>query len=161
DAAERRLVLSNAADLDRVDGVRAECDAVLVGATTIRNDDPRLLVRSPARRIDRVRRGLPPDPMKVTVTERAKLDPAARFFTSGDAARLVYCAPSTVADARTSLGGCAGVVDAGSAVRMAWLCEDLYARGVRRLLVEGGGTVLTQFLTEGLADELQLAVAPI
>lgn len=161
DAAEQRLMLSNATDLDRVDGVRAGCDAILVGAATVRNDDPRLLIKSPAHRAARVRRGLPPDPTKVTVTERAKLDPTARFFTAGGAPRLVYCATSTVAAARASLGAVACVIDAGRAVRMDWLCGDLYARGVRRLLVEGGGTVLTQFLTQGLADELHLAVAPI
>jgi 5-amino-6-(5-phosphoribosylamino)uracil reductase len=43
---------------------------------------------------------------------------------------------------------------------MAWLSEDLAARGVRRLMVEGGGTLHTQFLTAGLADELHLVVAP-
>ena len=48
DATSRRLVLSNAADLDRVDAVRAGCDAVLVGAGTVRADNPRLLVRSPS-----------------------------------------------------------------------------------------------------------------
>ena len=44
-ADDERLILSNDADLDRVDGVRAGCDAILVGATTVRNDNPRLLVR--------------------------------------------------------------------------------------------------------------------
>ena len=43
---------------------------------------------------------------------------------------------------------------------MCWVSEDLHARGVRRLMVEGGGKVLTQFLTAGLADELHLVVAP-
>ena len=42
-----RLLLSNDADFDRVDAVRASCDAILVGATTVRLDNPRLLVRSP------------------------------------------------------------------------------------------------------------------
>jgi len=46
DTADDRLLLSNDADFDRVDGVRASCDAILVGATTIRQDDPRLLIRS-------------------------------------------------------------------------------------------------------------------
>lgn len=161
DTSERRLVLSNSADLDRVDALRASCDAILVGAATVRNDDPRLLVRSAARREARRRHGSPPSPAKVTVTRRAKLDPEARFFTSGDAERLVYCASPVTQEARDAVGRHARVIDAGERVRMAWLCRDLYARGVRRLLVEGGGTVLTQFLTQGIADELQLAVAPI
>ncbi|MGH8574222.1 MAG: RibD family protein, partial [Gammaproteobacteria bacterium] len=46
DATDTRLLLSNEADVDRVDEVRASCDAILVGANTIRRDDPRLLVRS-------------------------------------------------------------------------------------------------------------------
>ena len=45
DASEQRLLLSNDEDLDRVDAVRASCDAILVGAGTVRRDDPRLLVR--------------------------------------------------------------------------------------------------------------------
>jgi 5-amino-6-(5-phosphoribosylamino)uracil reductase len=44
---------------------------------------------------------------------------------------------------------------------VAAVAEDLSARGVDRLMVEGGGTVLTQFLTRGLVDELQLVVAPL
>jgi 5-amino-6-(5-phosphoribosylamino)uracil reductase len=49
-ASSRRLELSNDADFDRVDAVRASCDAILVGAATVRNDNPRLLVRSQTRR---------------------------------------------------------------------------------------------------------------
>jgi 5-amino-6-(5-phosphoribosylamino)uracil reductase len=160
-ASDDRLVLSNDEDLDRVDAVRAGCDAILVGAGTVRNDNPRLVVRDAARAAQRVARGLPPTPMKVTVTERVKLDPDAQFFTVGDTVKLVYCAGDTVDTARDLLDGVATVVDAGRPVRMRWLCEDLHARGVRRLMVEGGGTVLTQFLTEDLADELQLVVAPL
>jgi 5-amino-6-(5-phosphoribosylamino)uracil reductase len=155
-----RLALSNDADFDRVDAVRAGCDAVLVGAATIRNDNPRLLVRSPQRCAERLARGQGPSPMKVTVTELAKLDACARFFTSGEAAKLVYCASPAAAEARQRLGSVATVIDGGRPVDLRWLAEDLGCRGVRRLMVEGGGTVLTQFLTEDLADELQLVVAP-
>ncbi|MEZ5095500.1 MAG: dihydrofolate reductase family protein [Nocardioides sp.] len=63
-AAGHRLVLSNAADLDRVDDVRAGCDAILVGAGTVRADDPRLVVRSPERRSRRLARGLDPTPSR-------------------------------------------------------------------------------------------------
>ncbi|HEX8303513.1 MAG TPA: dihydrofolate reductase family protein [Jatrophihabitans sp.] len=155
-----RLALSNDADFDRVDGVRATCDAVLVGAATIRNDNPRLLVRSAERRAERVARGQRPSPMKVTVTERAKLDASADFFCCGEAEKLVYCASATAAEASDRLGSVATVVDGGQPVDLRWLSEDLCARGVRRLMVEGGGTVLTQFLTADLADELQLVIAP-
>jgi 5-amino-6-(5-phosphoribosylamino)uracil reductase len=52
------------------------------------------------------------------------------------------------------------VVDGGQPVEMRSLSQDLGARGVERLMVEGGGKVHTQFLTDNLADELQLVVAP-
>jgi 5-amino-6-(5-phosphoribosylamino)uracil reductase len=159
-ATEKRLLLSNDADFDRVDAERAACDAILVGAATVRNDNPRLLVRTRERQEQRVARGLRPSPIKVTVTRRAKLDACANFFVTGDTEKLVYCASATVAEARDRLGSVATVVDGGQSVDMARMSEDLYARGVQRLMVEGGGTVHTQFLTADLADELHLVVAP-
>ncbi len=159
--ATARLALSNDADFDRVDAERASSDAILVGAGTVRADNPRLLVRSPARREQRAARGLPPTPRKVTVTARAQLDPGADFFTAGDAEKLVYCPGATVPAARARLGRVATVVDGGPPVTMRAIAADLAARGVQRLMVEGGGTVHTQFLAGDLADELQLVVAPV
>lgn len=155
-----RLRLSNDADFDRVDGERARCDAILVGAATVRHDDPRLVVRSPQRRAERVARGCPPDPVKVTVTGTGDLDPAGAFFTTGQAERLVYCRSDSVATTRDHLAGVATVADAGDPVSLRAVSEDLHRRGVRRLMVEGGGSVLTQLLAHDLADELQLTVAP-
>jgi len=160
-ASEHRLLLSNREDLDRVDAVRAAYDAILVGARTVRNDNPRLVVRDGARRRQRVARGLGCSPRKVTVTCRAELDADADFFTAGDAEKLVYCASPALGRARDRLSRVATVVDAGEPVEMRRVSEDLHARGVRRLMVEGGGTVHTQFLTDDLADELQLVVAPL
>lgn len=157
-----RLLLSNEEDFERVDAVRASCDAILVGAATVRIDNPRLVVRSQANRGERAERGLAPSPTKVTVTRRAHLDAHADFFAVGDGEKLVYCASPWVADARERLGTVATVVDGGDeAVDMRTLTTDLAARGVGRLMVEGGSAVHTQFLTEDLVDELQLTVAPL
>jgi 5-amino-6-(5-phosphoribosylamino)uracil reductase len=169
DASPTRLVLSNAADLDRVDAERARCDAILVGAATIRTDNPRLLVRSPQRQADRASRGLPPTPIKATVTGRGDLDPSADFFATGTSEKLVYAAGPAVGRARTRLGPAATVVDVGDAhddgdgdlVDLVRVGADLRNRGVGRLMVEGGGRTLTQFLTGDLADELALVVAPL
>ncbi|UQU62086.1 dihydrofolate reductase family protein [Couchioplanes caeruleus] len=159
-ADDERLLLSNDADFDRVDEVRAGCDAILVGAGTVRRDNPRLLIRDETRRKARETRGQSPDPVKVTVTGSCDLDPEARFFTLGDAAKLVYCATPAMPSARRRLGHLATVVDGGDPVDLRRVTGDLATRGVARLMVEGGGTVHTQFLTAGLADELQLVVAP-
>jgi 5-amino-6-(5-phosphoribosylamino)uracil reductase len=159
--AASRLLLSNDADFDRVDAVRASCDAILVGAETVRVDNPRLVVRSDARREDRAARGLPESPIKVTVTRRAELDARADFFNAGDAEKIVYCASPRADRARERLGPVATVVDVGDSIEMSALSTDLAARGVERLMVEGGGTVHTQFLTDDIVDELQLTVAPV
>jgi 5-amino-6-(5-phosphoribosylamino)uracil reductase len=158
DASPRRLMLSNDADFDRVDSVRAGSDAIMVGAQTIRTDNPRLLVRDPARIAARRAAGLPPSPLRVTVTSTGDLNPAAAFFSAGGGDRIVY-ASSAVAGVLESLP--ATVVDAGSPVRLPGVLTDLAGRGVHRLMVEGGGRLLSQFLSQGLADELQLAIAPI
>jgi 5-amino-6-(5-phosphoribosylamino)uracil reductase len=162
-AGPARLRLSNEADFDRVDAVRARCDAILVGAATVRSDDPRLLVRSAARRAERVASGRPPSPAKVTLTRRGDLSPTAAFFTAGDSDRLVYCPAAAAGELRQRLGGAATVVDTGARgeASVGAISEDLSARGVDRLMVEGGGSVLTQFLTADLADELHLVVAPL
>jgi len=160
DATEQRLHLSNEADFDRVDEARSGCDAILVGAVTIRADDPRLLIRAPGRQQARLGRGLPAHPLKATVTGGGDLDPSARFFTAGDGAKVVYAASGAVTKARVRLGALAEVVDAGDPVDLAVMLADLATRGVARLMVEGGGAMHTQFLTAGLADELHLAIAP-
>ncbi|MBO0847312.1 MAG: dihydrofolate reductase family protein [Nocardioides sp.] len=159
-ATESRLVLSNDLDLDRVDEERAGVDAILVGATTVRNDNPRLLVRDPDRRRERIARGLSPSPVKVTLTQRGRLDPSCRFFADDGCRKLVYAGSGVAERVRDRLAGVSEVVDAGEPVRMGSLVHDLHARGVRRLMVEGGGDVHTQFLADDLADELQLVVAP-
>src|SRR5690348_3745025 len=123
-ASPRRIELSNDADFDRVDAVRATCDAILVGAATVRHDNPRLLVRAQARREERTSRGLAPSPIKVTVTERIELDPCADFFTTGETEKLVYCPSPRVGDARSRLGPVATVVDGGQPVEMRRVCED-------------------------------------
>lgn len=160
DAAVKRLPLSNDADFDRVDAVRASCDAILVGAATVRNDNPRLLIKSLERREARVAHGRPGDPMKVTITQRGDLDPDANFFRTGDTEKLVYCPSGTGAGLRRRLSDLATVIEVGERVCMDRVSRDLSDRGVNRLMVEGGATVHTQFLTADLADELQLVVAP-
>ncbi|RDV45143.1 deaminase [Leifsonia sp. ku-ls] len=155
-----RLALSNAEDFDRVDELRSRSDVILVGARTVRRDNPRLLVRSEERRGRREASGAERSPWKATVTATGDLDPRAAFFTEGDSRKLVYCPRQEARRIRRHLGDAAEVVGLGTEVLMADLLDDLGARGARRLMVEGGGVTLTQFLAEGLVDELTVAVAP-
>ncbi|MDX2531040.1 dihydrofolate reductase family protein [Streptomyces europaeiscabiei] len=165
DTGPERLLLSGPADFDRVDEVRAASDAILIGAGTLRTDNPRLLVNSPERRAARVAAGLPEYPLKVTVSASGDLDPTAQFWHTGGE-KVVYTTDKG-AERLRGLGLPAGpngvdVVSVGPDLEWPTLLDHLAdARGVRRLMVEGGGRVHTQLLQQGLADEVQLAVAPV
>jgi 5-amino-6-(5-phosphoribosylamino)uracil reductase len=160
DRNDARLMLSNPEDFDRVDEVRASVDAILVGANTVRRDDPRLLIRSVERQKERVRRGLTPHPIKVTITSGGGLDAAARFFSLGDIEKIVYTPDPEVPALREALGDVAAVVAGGQPIDLGVVLDDLGERRVGRLMIEGGGMVHTQFLTAGLVDEIHLVIVP-
>ncbi|MEY9872801.1 riboflavin-specific deaminase-like protein [Streptacidiphilus sp. MAP12-33] len=159
DTSPERLLLSCAEDFDRVDALRAECDAILVGAGTLRADDPRLEVRGAARREARVARGLPEHLLKVVLAGHGGLSAELRLWHSGGP-KLVLAPDAAVPGLRAELGALAEVVGTGVELDPARALDALAARGVRRLMVEGGGAIQSLFLTAGLVDEIQLAVAP-
>jgi len=156
----QRLILSGDADLDRVDEERAEADAIMVGAATIRRDNPRLLIRSAARRAARITRDLPEHPARVTVTASGDLDPGARFFAPAGAGAVVYCAAPQAPELQFRLNELAQVIAVPPPVGLVAILADLSRRGVHRLLVEGGARLGREFLAAGLVDELALAIAP-
>jgi 5-amino-6-(5-phosphoribosylamino)uracil reductase len=161
DASDSRLILSGPEDLDEVDEFRAAVDAILVGAGTIRADNPRLLVRSPSRVASRVAHGRPAHPRRVTLTSSGSLAVEARFFTGPGETPLVYCRAREVTALSARLGAAAEVVSAGEPSSLAAVLSDLSAsRSTYSLLIEAGAHLLREALAENLADELRLAVAP-
>ena len=160
DASPDRLILSGPEDLDEVDELRARADAILVGAGTVRADNPRLLIRDERRVAARIAAGRPAHPRRVTLTASGRLDPAARVF-AGPGTPLVYATAAAGPSARKNLRESAVVIDAGAELSLAAVLEDLYSeRLVATLLVEGGSRILRDLLTAGLVDELRLAIAP-
>ncbi|MZE72619.1 dihydrofolate reductase family protein [Streptomyces sp. SID5789] len=160
DASPERLRLSNAADFDRVDQVRAESDAILIGATTMRKDNPRLLVNSEERRDQRVAEGKPAYPLKVTVTRTGDLSADLNFWHHGGE-KLVVTVDAAVEKVRATLDGLADVVSVGPELDWGLVLDELGHRGVGQLMVEGGGTIHTQLMAADLADEVHLAIAPL
>lgn len=160
DATPERLRLSNAEDFDRVDQVRAESDAILIGATTMRKDNPRLLVNSEARRAQRVADGKPEYPLKVTVTKSGDLNADLNFWHHGGD-KLVVTVDSALEKIRATLDGLADVVSVGPDLQWDLVLDELGRRGIGQLMVEGGGTIHTQLMAANLADEVHLAIAPL
>ncbi len=153
DRSPERLRISDAADWAAVEALRARCDAILVGAGTVRHDNPRLCLPEEVRQ-QRLREGRTPDLLRVTVTRTGNLDPAARIFTWGTGARLVFAeGPLPQLDGRAEVIVARPVTAAG-------IVTELEKRGVGTLLVEGGAEVLRMFLQEKAADTLRLAMHP-
>lgn len=155
DASAQRLVISTPEDWMAVGRLRAQCDAILVGAETLRRDNPALLLRDESVRAQRRANGLRPDMTKVTLTASGHLDPSLRFFTEGDAVRYVF-SPRDI----PALHDVATVIAADGPLTARYIVTELEKRGVGHLLVEGGAHVLRMFLDEGMADEVRMAVNP-
>lgn len=155
DRTPRRLTVSTPEDMAEVYRLRTEYDAILVGAETLRRDNPALLLRDPEARRQRTARGLRPDIAKVTLTNSGNLDPSMRFFTEGDADIYVFSPHE-----QPALKGIAEVIPADAPLSACAIVTELEKRGIRRLFVEGGARVLGMFLAEGMADTLRLAINP-
>jgi 2,5-diamino-6-(ribosylamino)-4(3H)-pyrimidinone 5'-phosphate reductase len=165
DTVERRgAAISSEADRHRVDLLRASVDAVMVGGRTLVGEDPRLLVRSPALRADRVARGLPENPAKVAVVSSLKLKADARFLTSGPARIILFTPrgnPVPGAIERLQQQGVEVYVLGEARVDLVAALSKLCDLGIQRMLVEGGGSLNFELLHSGLVDEVQVFIAPL
>lgn len=157
---------SSRLDRDRVDQLRSEADAVIVGAGTIRSEDPPLHIRDPARRHQRREAGRPEELIVVVVSASGRIDPAARFLRDPAAARYLAVPEDLPDDALTRL---APAIDAGTlsvlrlgsgGVDLRALVARLAQRGCRTLLCEGGGELLASLLAADLLDELRVTLCP-
>ena len=158
--------ISGPADTARVDRLRAESDAIMVGGRTLLSEDPRLTVREPALIAARQQAGRPAQPTKVGVVSDLGTRRLARdsdFIREGGGRVLVCTSERSSADAVEALRG-AGVevVIAGAErVDLASVMVALSGLGIERLMVEGGSTLVAALIEAGLVDELQLAIAPL
>ena len=154
--------ISGPDDFARVDRLRADADAVLVGVGTVLADDPHLTVDDPSLRAARTDRGDPANPARVVVDSSGRTPVDARILDTEATTYVVVS--SAAADARrTALAGAgAEVVVAGDdRVALADALRELEARGVETLMIEGGGEIIHSLFAAGLVDELSVYVGSV
>jgi len=154
-SVERRQVrISGAADRERVDRLKAESDAVMVGIGTLFADNPSLTVKSEELRRDRVRAGKPENPARIIIDSRGRTPVSADILHKGAGERIIAVSERAGTDAPERYQGLAMVIVAGDEeVDLPMLMERLSALGIRRLMVEGGGSLVASLFACGLVDE--------
>ncbi|AEA46941.1 2,5-diamino-6-(ribosylamino)-4(3H)-pyrimidinone 5'-phosphate reductase [Archaeoglobus veneficus] len=156
DESRRQIRISCEEDMQRVDRLRAESDAIVVGIGTVLSDDPRLTVKSQALREERVKNGRTPNPLRVVVDSRARTPLNARVL-DGEAETLVAVSDLADEERVAALREKASVFVAGQEkVDLRALMEYLYSIGVRRVMVEGGARLNHSLIAEGLVDEIMV-----
>ena len=149
-------------DRTTMDRLRAEADALLVGARTLRADNPSFRVRTREMRDYRDSLGKPPGLLRVAVSASLELGPASRFFDGpDDGAKIIATVEDAPAERRADLADRAEIWNCGRAeVDLDRLLRRLAARGVERLLVEGGGELNWALVRRDLVDEIYVTIAP-
>ncbi len=144
--------LTGEADIVHNHRMRALFDAVVVGAGTVRHDDPQLTVRA-----------VPgPDPVRVVLDTRRRLGAHYGLFNDGAAPTLLLC-DEELAQPGERLGAAevVGVATAGPSLCPRAVLERLAERGLARVFIEGGGLTVSRFLAAGCLNRLQITIAPL
>ncbi len=164
DTFERKgSAISSKRDKERVDQLRADADAVLVGGKTLLGELPKLTVKSEALRETRVKRGVTPNPIKVGVVTSADIPLDSDFIKAGPARAVIFTTSRTSISQLETLraNGVKVFVDDAPRVNLGKMMETLGELGVKRLMVEGGGTINFELLRLGPVDELMIYIAPM
>jgi riboflavin-specific deaminase-like protein len=142
--------ISGPDDLRHTHQLRALCDAVVVVATTIRADNPRLTTR--------LVEG--PSPVRVVLDPDCRLDDSFRVFRDGPET-LLLCGPDAMCGAMLGNAHVLPVPRGPEGLHIGAILALLRARGLRRIFVEGGGVTVSRFLAAGALDRLHVTIAPL
>jgi riboflavin-specific deaminase-like protein len=149
------ITLGTARDRLLMDQLRARADAVIIGAGTLRVDGYPLLVRNSVIRRRRIARGVEPHPVNILLSRSLDIPTRRLFFTDPNTRKIVYTRRAANPLKRKQLARYVEfVLVPGRSSFLKYVLRDLAGRGLRKVLVEGGGELNFSFFKEGLVDEL-------
>lgn len=157
-----QIAISGERDFDRVDELRAQSDAVMVGVGTVLADDPSLTIDDPERRERRTERGVPAQPARVVVDSRIRTPPDATVLDDSAASYLLVseAAPTDFVTEMKEKG--ATVITGGdNRVDLSATLVELESYGIEQLFVEGGGEIIFSLFEANLVDRLSVFVGSL
>jgi len=155
-----RFALGSEHDRRLMDVLRERADAVLIGAGTVRHDGHPMLLRYPDLVAKRKRRGESAHPVNVVLSGDLDL-PVQRFFAGDATKRIIFTTRrATAARIRKFQRVAEVVVLPGKHPSAPRVVEELHKRGLKRLILEGGGEVHFPFAKAGLVDEWYITITP-
>jgi len=158
DESRKQLRISCQKDLERVDKLRAESDAIMVGIGTVLADDPSLTVKNPELKKLRIKEGKSGNPIRVVVDSKCRIPINAKIL-NGKAKTVVAVsrrADKGKIEELRKKENVEVVVFGEKRVNLSGLLKHLYKVGVRKLMVEGGGTLINSLISEKLVDEIYI-----
>ena len=147
--------ISGTEDFERVDSLRAGSDAIMVGIGTVLADDPSLTIKSEKRREERKRERKDENPWRIVVDSTARTPVDAEVLNKGEGKRIIAVSQRAILEDMGRLGEKADILVGGmEKVDLKKLLHDLWLRGVRRVMVEGGATLNWSLISQKLVDEI-------
>lgn len=146
--------------------LRERADAVLIGAGTVRDEDPPILIRNSVRKRRRIAAKGAPHPLNAVVSSSLDFKvKGSDFFSCEETRRVVYTRTGADEERAAEVAARAELVkvasDSDGRPDLRAILEDLHRRGVRELLLEGGGTLNFAMLSAGYVDEVFLTLCPM
>ncbi len=155
----RQTRISGKRDFDRVDSLKADCDAIMVGIGTVLSDNPSLTVKSKTRREERRKARKEENPLRIVVDNKARTPVDAAILNKSEGRRIIAVSKQAIVEDVERLGEKAEILICGKEeVNLRDLLYLLWQRGVSRLMVEGGATLNWSLISQGLVDEIYIYV---
>ncbi len=148
--------ISGQDDMTRVDALRANCDAIMVGVGTVLADDPSLRVKSVNFCKARREKGWSETPLRLVADSMARTPPTAKILGPGCIIATTHNAPQERIE--KLMPNCEIIKCGDDLVDLIGLLSLLFERGVKRLMVEGGANLNWSMIKLGLVDELLIYV---